>query len=700
MTNILLLLILLASACTIAFAEEGRLPIPHGVTRLSTFATSASTVAFTTPRNVFTAPSLGDAWTRHRLSDLQRNIDLVRVAGDTIELLATHGTASQPQRTLWQSSNGGRTWVATLSLPSYVGHVLAVVPTAIVCANSSDAVSAVVTVIHRVTGDVKNYATPFPAGSLLQGALVNDTIIIGASRENSAMGVLNVGNVSDSVEWITLFNEQTARRPYTLGNSAKTLLTTEGLEISEADSTVFVPLPKALDQTMCIEPELVVAVQGTLVMTFLGQVYQYSAQTRAWRIMRYGPRAGSVGIAVVNDTLVIFPEGQYPVFSTALADILDYHTLGPNIADVPVQRLRQTDEEILLAGHATVTNGQQRAGIVRWTPNDANVYDVVDFDPAMPPRVVGLGSSRSPRDVWVDAGGLALLSVDSNVVTPVAGLRNGEIPLTAGTTGDADIVVTMARVLRRQASEQEWQTVVVIGEQPWADAVMRNDTVWLFSLDPGITSEDNVLNASVVVNGSLRISMREVRRARDASVYRWSVPIPGGVLVDAGGAMRMSKDGGESWIPLPAPATDMVPPVLRGALMWSAGLVNGQAAILTSGDYGVTWARYPAEIYPGESPLSIAVFSDWIVLTATDGVYQFRLHQLSVHVQPIDSHVLPSTIVDYLGREFGKVQSVNTLGLMDGWYGLFDGKRVTPIVVCDGVVYWATNRLVPATLLP
>ncbi len=656
MKSLLYIVALLGVSCVAATAQIQRLPIPQYVGSMRWAMSSPYGAVLVTQRNVFVAPSLASTWRHCTIAPFQRDIDLVGVIGDTIDVLCTHGTATQPQRAIMRTTDWGRRWELRFQLDATVAELIAVHPGGIVCRERADPALSNVVVINPSDGGVSRYSTPFPSDAVLKGASNGDTLLIGVTLGEQALGILAVWDLDNQQQWSTLRGPTHMRRAYDVdgraGNKA-VVLVTDGLVVDGSDTSDVLALPRQIDAPMCIEPSHVVYAFGEWLMTYRDRLYRWVPRSRQWETA--GGRGGTVDIALVGDTLLLAAEGRYPVMGEASPFSAVYQSVGPALTDASFALVQQAGVYVWVSNHNVWVDGQARRALVRWMPADRNVYDVIPFGGNESARVIGRGSVNSPATTWLAAPHLMSIADDDSVVVPQGGITGagGEVALAAGAGQEADVAVSSIRVMRRTRDEVTWHVVGSMRSMPFADAVLVGDTVWAMSIDPGLTSEDNVLHVTVIAGEREVTSLREVHRGRDRSVYRWACATPSGMLIHVGNGLRLSNDDGQTWVPVPLAAQEMVRPVFVDGRLWSAGLVSGQPVVLWSTN-GVLWRVMATPLPVDAVPTAVAVNGSHIVVSTTTGVYQLETAELSARVE---GHTVASehcgslyAIVDIGGR--------------------------------------------------
>jgi hypothetical protein len=625
--------ILLLAAHVVASAQAARLPLPQYVTAMRAIASTPECAVFVTPRNVFAAASLSSEWRHCSIAPYQRDIELVGVGSDTIVVMLTFGTMAAPQRAVFTSVDAGISWMLLHRLDATVGEVVGLLPGVAVCTDYSESLERRVVIVNLVTGGVQSFATPFPSSAVLKGAAKNGEIVVGVTAWPTPLGVLRVNDVLSQEQWLRTYDEATARRPYQAVLAQPQVvaqLTPDGVLIPGMFGDSLVPLPKEIDATMCIEPAQVLVAANELLMTYRDRLYRWNERLRQWETR--GAQGGSLALAMVADTIVMAVEGRYPTIGVESAYGNSRASIGMGLSDAAVVPLWQAGGSVWVGAHCFLEEHLQRHGLVRWQPSRENSYATYSFQPENAPRVVGYGGIASPSKTWLAGTRLMSIADGDSTFVDEGGITGagGEVALAAGAGTTADVAVSTMRVMRRLQGEQDWQTVGTMRQMPFADAVLVGDTVWAFSIDPGLTSDDNVLLVTVFVANHESLSLQEVHRGRDRAVYRWASSTPIGMLVHVGNALRASNDGGKTWIPVPLAVQEMVRPVLVDNVLWSAGLLNGQPVLLWSRD-GLVW-NVVATVLPVDAvPTSIAVKGEHVVIATTTGLYQLNGIQVSVH---------------------------------------------------------------------
>lgn len=632
MKSLLYIVALLAVSCVAATAQFQRLPIPQYVGSMRWAMSSPYGAVLVTQRNVFVAPSLASTWRHCTIAPFQRDLDVVGINGDTIDVLCTYGTATQPQRGIMRTTDWGMRWELRIQLDATVAELIAVHPGGIVCRERADPALSNVVVINPSDGGVSRFSTPFPPGAVLKGASNGDTVLIGVASSEEPLGVVAVWDLESQQQWSTLRGQAHMRRAYDVDgftgrNTA--ILVVDGLLVGDSSAGEVLTLPREIDAAMCIEPSHVVYAFGEWLMSYRDRLYRWVPRSRQWETA--GGRGGSVDLALIADTLVITADGRYPVMGDASPFTTSFQSLGPALTDASFAMLRQAGQRAWVGDHIVWRAGQTKRALVRWIPTELNDYDVIPFDGNESARVVGYGSVTSSSETWLAVPHLATIENGDSVVVPQGGVSGagGEVALAAGAGQDADVAVSTMRVLRRPRGEATWQVVGSMRGMPFADAVLVGDTAWAMTIDPGLTSEDNVLHVTVFAGEREVTSLREVHRGRDRSVYRWACSTPSGMLVHVGNGLRLSNDIGQTWVPVPLAAQEMVRPVFVDGRLWSAGLVSGQPVVLWSTN-GVLWRVMATPLPVDAVPMAVAVNGSHIVVSTTTGVYQFVAAGLSV----------------------------------------------------------------------
>lgn len=687
-------------------AQVERLPVPQNVTAMRGVASGSCCAVFVTPRNVFVAARLSSSWQRCAIAPFQRDIELIRLHEDTIDVLVTYGTMDQPRRAIVRSTNAGARWNVLHQLDPGIAEVIVIHNESVVCRDRSIVSECRVAVIHHTTGAVQTFLTPFPPDAMLKGASNDVEVLVGAVMRERPLGILRIANVWQAEQWMQLDSMKTARRPYAVVALKPTtaILVPSGLLIPELFGDRGIALPSEIDADMCIEPEQIAWFDGELVMTYRGRLYTWAGGS-TW--VTDGSRSGAVELALASDTLIVSIAGGYPTMAVHGEHGIVRDSIGSGITDASTVGLWQAGEYVWVSEHATVQGGTQRKSLLRWRPQSQNRYDDVPVDWNELPRVVGYGSVNDPSLTWIATSRLQSLREDSRRLIDEGGVTGagGEIALVAGAGQDADIAVSTYRVLRRPPEEAAWSVVGMMRQFPFADAVLAGDTVWALSIDPGLTSDDNVLFATVFVGDREVAALQEVHRGRDRSVYRWSCAMPGGVLVHVGNGLRLSQDLGRTWLPVPVPAQEMVRPVLKDGRFWSAGLVSGQPVLLWSVN-GVLWNVIATDLPVDAIPSAVGLGDSHVVLATSTGVYQVPAVYVSAGMLrdeiPARDCGPVTNIVDATGRSIEKSWFNGPLPpqVLSGVYVLqFKDCPSTVVLVHDGMIH-ALQNVQPRHVLP
>lgn len=674
----IVVLLLLCLMCP-TFGQSTRLPLPEALSMMGQPLPMPDGLILTSPTSIWMSQGLRQPFDRIVIDPTQRDVEIIRIARDTVDIILTAGPLLDAQRMVYRSTNGGSTWVRLEQLPSVTGRLLAtngavhLFQAPVLAADTTHAVYAFDCRYQLVQRFETSISLRLPIGG--QGS--SDTLWICSQSTTTQNSTWALGGVAacNPTSW-TPQAQPAVRRVFAAPTAVmRQVADTIYADIASRRETWAMPVT----QGFAIEPEMLVLTTQGPVMSYRGRLWRYESERKRWAVMLSAVDFSErLTLFALGDTLVVHAPGFYPwagtiegtTFTTTIP-------LGNGLADATAFGLRGNGSTVALLSFGgptlpprTVISMFEVSSLPRVVQDSA----VMAFR-----RLVGYtGSGEQTRFWFVDD---ALYSVGrmgdlrkerEQVLVPIIGVMD-----VAGSTIVADVQQIQIR------KDGQWLTWYGPGLTA-SDAFVMRDTVVVVSIDPGVTSEEQ--SVSIILlrsDGTAIVVSREVYRLDEGSVYTWMVPTSVGLLHRAGPIVRLSTDAGRSWTMVPRPLDDMVQPVERAGVLWSAGRVDGRAAICWSFDGGRQWQSATIDIPDFIGIESMALTPETIVLATSIGLYECTLSTVSVPKESATLNFEAGTLFTLTGEMCGGMEQGRTT-VRDGVYVLRACNTAMVVLVQDG----------------
>jgi hypothetical protein len=315
--RLLILVVNLLCLVAQADAQAVRLPLPAGLSAMSRPYRTASGVILVSPTSIWTSTALTSRFTRQVIDPTQRELDVVRVAADTVDVAVTTGGRMAPRRAVYRSTNGGQSWLELEPLPSGAGKVLAsngVVTIFQAPALVTDTAHAVYAVDCSYRS-IERYVTSIPLLIPIGGHASRDTIWLSGEAKTVANTTWALGGVSSCL--ITAWSPRPVpalRRVFVDDATVvRQIADTLYVEHEERREQWSVPVT----QGFAVEPEDLIVLPSGPVMSFRGRLWRYTAATDRWSIMlSVADITDHLGLYRLADTMIAHVSGLYPWAST------------------------------------------------------------------------------------------------------------------------------------------------------------------------------------------------------------------------------------------------------------------------------------------------------------------------------------------------------------------------------------------------
>ncbi|MCU0331448.1 MAG: hypothetical protein MUC47_10825 [Candidatus Kapabacteria bacterium] len=682
----MIVILLLLCVMSPAAGQSVRLPLPPALSTMGQPYSMQAGLVMASPTSIWTSQALGRDFVRVVIDPTQRDVEIVRVTRDTIDAVLTAGPVLDAQRIVYRSTNGGSTWNRLEQLPSVTGRLLAtngvvhLFQAPVLAADTSHAVYAFDCQYQLIQRFETSIPLRFPIGG--QGS--SDTLWICSQSTTTENSTWALGGVAacNPTSW-TPQAQPAVRRVFAVPTAVmRQVADTIYADIASRRETWAMPVT----QGFAIEPEMLVLTTQGPVMSYRGRLWRYESERKRWTVMLSAVDFSErLTLFALGDTLVVHAPGFYPwagtIEGTTFTPAIP---MGNGLADATAFGLRGNGSTVALLSFGgpslpprTVISMFETSSLPRIVEDSA----VMAFR-----RLVGhTGAGEQTRFWFVDD---ALYSVG----------RDGDIrkerdqafvPIIAAMdVGGGTIVADVQQIqIRRNGEWQTWYGPGLVA----SDVFVMRDTVVVVSIDPGTTTEDQRVSMILLRSDGTAIAVnREVYRLDEGSVYTWMVPTAVGLLHRAGPVLRLSTDAGRSWSMVPRPLDDMVRPVERGGVLWSAGRAEGRSAVCWSFDGGQQWQTATIDIPEFVGIESIALTPSTLVLATSIGLYECTLNTVSAPKETPTVNVEAATLFALTGERSGTIEQGRTT-VQDGIYVLRTNETAMVVQIYGGVL-WAVGR--------